>query len=181
VSRSRTPPELDDTDAGRRWTPTAIALVVAVVLIIAMWVYILGPWRNREVPTTLEDLTYAARVEPVCTAAQARIEELPPAATATSPQERAEVLDDANDIVAGLVADLHEIDPAVAGDREYVDQWMADWDSYLQSRRAYAAVLASGRDEQFTVQAESGHPITQRMDGFADLNDMPSCFVPLDV
>ena len=65
------------------------------------------------------------------------------------------MLEDANDIVAGLVADLHGIDPAVAADRQYVDQWMADWDSYLQSRRAYAAVLAGGRDEQFTVQAET--------------------------
>ncbi len=178
---SDTRPELDDANAKRRWTPTGIALIVAVVAIVAMWAYILGPWRSREVPTTLEDLTYAARVEPVCAAAQARIEQLPPAATATSPQERAEVLDDANDVVAALVADLHEIDPVVAADRQYVDQWMADWDSYLQSRREYARVLASGRDERFAVQAENGHPITQRMDGFADLNDMPSCFVPLDV
>jgi Na+-transporting methylmalonyl-CoA/oxaloacetate decarboxylase gamma subunit len=177
---SDTPRELD-TDAGHRWTPTGVALLVAVIAIIAMWVYILGPWRNREVPTTLEDLTYAERVEPVCAAAQARVEELPPAATAANPQERAEVLDEANDIVAGLVADLHEIDSVVAADRQFVDQWMADWESYLQSRREYASVLASGRDERFTVQAENGHPITQRMDGFADLNDMPSCFVPLDV
>jgi hypothetical protein len=174
------PPDLDDT-AGRHWTPTGIALVVAVIAIIAMWAYILGPWRSREVPTTLEDLTYAERAEPLCAAAQARIDELPPAATARTPQERAEVLDDANAIVAALVAVLHEINPLVAADRQYVDQWMADWDSYLDSRLAYASTLASGLDDRFSVEAEHGRPITQRMDGFADLNDMPSCFVPLDV
>jgi hypothetical protein len=174
------PPDLDDT-AGHHWTPTGIALVVAVIAIIAMWVYILGPWRDRKVPTTLEDLTYAERVEPICAASQARIEELPPAATATSPQQRAEVLDEANEIVAALVDDLREIEPLVAEDQQYVDQWMADWTSYLASRREYARILASGRDDRFRVEAEGGHPITQRMDGFADLNDMPSCFVPLDV
>jgi hypothetical protein len=174
-------PELDDTDAKSRWTPTGIALIVAVIAIIAMWAYILGRWRNREGPTTLVDLTYSERAERLRAAARARIDELPPAATASTPQERAEVLNDANEIVAGLVADLHEVEPLVAADQQYVDQWMADWDSYLASRRAYASILASGRDDRFTVEAENGHPITQRMDGFADLNDMPSCFVPLDV
>jgi hypothetical protein len=175
------PGDLDDASTRRRWTPTGVALVLAIVAIAAMWVYILGPWRSREVPTTLEDRTYAERAEPLCVAAQARIAALPPAASATTPEERADVLDAANDIVAGLVAELHRIEPSVDADRQYVDQWMADWDSYLESRRRYANVLASGRDDRFAVQAEGGHPITERMDGFADLNQMSSCRVPLDV
>ena len=84
-------------------------------------------------------------------------------------------------MVADLVASLHALQPKVADDRQYTDQWLDDWDGYLASRQAYAKVLATGKDARFAVQAEGGHPVTERMDGFAVLNHMPSCQVPLDV
>jgi hypothetical protein len=173
---------VSETREGFRWTPTAIGLLVAVILIALMWAYILSPWSKRgDVPTTLKDTSYTAAAERLCAASQAKINELPKAATAESPEERAAVLTQANGLVDDLVTQLHALQPKVDADREFVDQWMADWDSYLGSRRAYARVLASGKDDRFAVQAEGGHPVTERMDGFAVLNDMPSCQVPLDV
>ena len=173
---------MSETKTGFKWTPTSIGLLVAVILIMLMWAFILSPWSKRgDVPTTLKDTTYTAAAEQACAATQASIKELPKAETASSPEERAGVLQQANAMVADLVASLHALQPKVADDRQYTDQWLEDWDGYLASRQAYAKVLATGKDARFTVQAEGGHPVTERMDGFAVLNHMPSCQVPLDV
>ncbi|HEY4333399.1 MAG TPA: hypothetical protein VGM78_12540 [Ilumatobacteraceae bacterium] len=173
---------MSETQSGFRWTPTTVALLVAVILIVMMWAYILSPWsKTGDLPTTLKDKTYAATAEPLCAATQAQIAELPKAFTAGSPEERASVLTQADAMVATLVKQLHGLEPKVEQDRQFTDQWLADWDSYLTSRQRYAAILATGEDERFTVEAEGGHPITERMDGFAMLNNMPSCQVPLDV
>ena len=175
-------PETSETKAGFKWTPTAVGLLVAVILIALMWAFILSPWSKRGgVPTTLKDTAYTASAEQACAATQARIKQLPKAETAKSPEERAGVLDQANAMVADLVEELHALQPKVVDDRQYTEQWLADWDSYLASRQAYAKLLATGKDGRFTLQAEGGHAITERMDGFAVLNHMPSCQVPLDV
>lgn len=168
--------------SGFHWTASSVGLLVAVLLIALMWAYILSPWSKRgDTPTTLKDTSYTAAAEEICATSQAKIAELPKAETAKSPEERATVLTEANGLVADLVTQLHALQPKVEDDRQFTDQWIADWDSYLASREAYARLLASGKDDRFAVEAEGGHPITERMDGFALLNDMPSCQVPLDV
>lgn len=171
-----------EAKSGFRWTASSIGLLVAVILIALMWGYILSPWsKHGDPPTTLEDTSYTAAAEQICATSQAKINALPKAITAKSPEDRAQVLTQANSLVADLVTQLHALQPKVDADRRFTDQWLADWDSYLASREAYARLLASGKDDQFTVQAEGDHPITERMDGFALLNSMPSCQVPLDV
>lgn len=170
------------TKSGFRWTASSVGLLVAVILIALMWAYILSPWsKHGDTPTTLEDTSYTAAAEQICATSEVKINALPKAQTAKSPEERAQVLTQANALVADQVTQLHALRATVEADRHYTDQWMADWDSYLASREAYARLLASGKDDRFTVQAEGGHPITERMDGFAMLNEMPSCQVPLDV
>ncbi len=170
------------SDTQFRWTAGSVGLLVAVILIALMWAYILSPFsKHGDPPTTLKDTTFTAAAEQACTTAEADIAKLPKAETAESPEQRAEVLTEANAIVADLVQSLRAIEPKVEQDRQFTDQWLADWDSYLASRQAYAQLLAAGKDERLAVQAEGGHPITERMDGFALLNNMPSCQVPLDV
>jgi hypothetical protein len=171
-----------ESGSGFRWSAGAIGLLVAVILIALMWAYILSPWsKTGDLPTTLKDKSYAATAEPLCAATQTKIDALPKAYTAESPEDRAAVLTKADAMVAILVKQLHGLEPKVAEDRQFTDQWLADWDSYLASRVRYASILATGKDDRFTVEAEGGHPITERMDGFAVLNEMPSCQVPLDV
>ena len=170
------------SDTKFRWTAGSVGLLVAVILIALMWAYILSPFsKSGGTPTTLKDTTFTTAAEQACAAAQADIAKLPKAATAESPEERSTVLTEANAIVAGLVKNLEAIEPKAPQDRQFTDQWLADWNSYLASRQAYAQLLATGKDDRFAVQAEGGHPITERMDGFAQINNMPSCQTPLDV
>jgi hypothetical protein len=170
------------SDTKFRWTASSVALLVAVILIALMWAYILSPFsKHGEAPTTLKDTSFTAAAEQACAAAEADIAKLPKAETAETAEQRASVLTEANAIVADLVKNLEAIEPKAAQDRQFTDQWLADWTSYLASRQAYAQLLATGKDSRFAVQAEGGHPITERMDGFALLNNMPSCQTPLDV
>ena len=135
-----------EAKSGFRWTASSIGLLVAVILIALMWGYILSPWsKHGDPPTTLEDTSYTAAAEQICATSQAKINALPKAITAKSPEDRAQVLTQANTLVADLVTQLHALQPKVDADRRFTDQWMADWDSYLASRQAYARLLGIGQ------------------------------------
>lgn len=161
-----------------RWTPIRVFLGLIVLLMLAMWVYAFSPWSGGSIPT---DKQWGAANERLCAPVLAAINELPRANTAKTPEERAQVLDQANGLVAGLVTQLNAQPPPRAVLQKFATEWLADWDSYLGSRRDYAAKLHTGHDAKFAVEATSGTPITIRMDDFADRNAMPSCKVPPDV
>ncbi len=117
-----------------------------MILIALMWAYILSPFsKHGDPPTTLKDATFTAAAEQACTTAEADIAKLPKAETAESPEQRAEVLTEANAIVADLVQSLRAIEPKVEQDRQFTDQWLADWDSYA---RVEAGVRAAARRGQ---------------------------------
>ena len=157
-------------------------LAVALVLIAAMWIYALG-FAPKGNPNRLHDTAWTANAESVCAAAQQEIAALPPARTAKSPQERGDMVDQADTILADMIATLRTA--AVTGtvkEQHYVEMWLADYDTYLGDRRDWAAILHQGESKPFAIsKADGGGPILDRMDGFAETNDMPSCKSPLDV
>lgn len=156
-------------------------LVVIMLAILAMWVYALV-FAPRGNPNRLHDRAWAANAESVCAGAQAKIAALPAANTTKSPQERADVLDRADAVLADLIATLRTF--TVEGtdkERHYVELWLTDYDTYLNDRTDWATVLHRGEDKPFAISKGDGGPILDRMDGFADANDMPSCRSPLDV
>ena len=166
---------------------TRIGFVLAggvVVLSLAFWVWAFGPWVSRENPDRLEGRAFPERAEVICSDANDAIDALPEARTATSPQERAPVVEQANDLLAAMVADLRSTSAATANaeDAVLIGLWLDDYETFVEDRREHAAKLASGQDVQLSVTAipEVG-PIDKRIDGFARVNDMESCTVPLDV
>jgi hypothetical protein len=162
-----------------RWYHGLLTLIV--LAIAAMWVYVLflAPTENRN---RIADRNWAAESERICAPARAAINLLPPAATATSPQERAVVLDQANAIVDRMVRDL-DGRPVTgpAREQQLVKLWLGDYATYAANRRAYSEQLKAGQDTQFAVAENGGAPITLKMDNFAEVNSMLSCQVPLDV
>jgi hypothetical protein len=156
-------------------------LAVALGLIAVMWVYALG-FAPKGNPNRLHDKAWTANSESVCAAAQQQISALPPAKTAKSPQERAVVVDQANAVLADMIATLRTA--AVKGtdkEQHYVEMWLADYDTYLGDRRDWATILHRGENKPFAISKADGGPILDRMDGFAETNNMPSCKAPLDV
>ena len=181
----------DDPDAaGRgpnpRWLPKSRAggtiAVVALAGMAGFWIWAFSPLAPSGHPDTLYNVVFTHNAEDICAATVAAVYRLPGAAEATGPQDRASQIRTSTLLFDDMVAELRvEADDVVGSDADLVDAWLADWDTYLGDRRAYAATLAGGSDPPFTVSARDGEAITGYIDIFAEVNAMPSCRTPKDV
>jgi hypothetical protein len=177
------PPPPEVTDEGiRGWTPYRVLALLLVLAFVAFWVWAFSPWAPSRKADGLVDTTYATRANAQCRAAKAQLDALPRAHSAATPAARADIVDSSNITVASMIEELRADTASMVGrDRELLDQWLADWDAYLQSRRDYATELRTEPDVQFTVPARHGGQITETMDGFSRTNEIFDCLVPLDV
>jgi hypothetical protein len=156
-------------------------VVVAAVWILAFFVGDKGP-RDR-----FADRAWAQQAEGICAAAQARIAALPPARSfadvkprSLALQQRADVGEQATDVLAAMVADLHQLRSADTRTTDLTALWLKDYDTYVQYRRMHIAKWRAGEDPRFVEPAVDGEPLSRGMDGFAEANGMPSCQVPGD-
>ena len=173
----------------RRVRPLTAGLVVVVVALTAMWVYAFG-FAPRSYRLAVHDDAWVERAEAICARYARQIEALPSAdefaeiePRAEALRQRADVLDEANALVAEQVDALAALEPPDnERGRRFVERWLADWDLYLADRHEQGQKWRSGIDEPFTVTAgEGGAPITVDMDSFATNNRMESCVVPGDL
>ena len=186
------PPAPDDVETpgdppARRWRAGRIAVAGVVVGLLAMWGYVLflafGPGRQPPVDR-LDDPAFASAAEDRCAAALERIDNLPVANATPDPSERADVLDQANDIYAGMVDDVAGLTRLVpdATQRGHAEEWVADWRTHLGDRLTYARELRTDPDARLLVSEKpgQGQQITEWIDEFAAANRMPSCTSPTD-
>ncbi len=165
-----------------RWSTIGkVAAGVVIAAFTVMWLYAASPWSRREPPATLDHPEYAEQAQAVCEETLRPLDDLPFASEMHSPEERAVLLDQANDVVGELVVRLRTVEPVGAHDQELVDQWLADWDEYLRNREAYADTLRAGNDEPFRVTGYDGEPLDGSMNWFTQVNLMPACATPGDV
>jgi hypothetical protein len=171
----------------RRWVRVLLAAVV--VALGAMWVYVLFIGEPQS-PNVLDDETWPTRAEEVCASVAADVAGLPPARSFADIEpveealrQRADVGTQATALLEGQLAALRAL-PAPTGehDDELLAAWFADWDTYLQDRRDHLADWRAGQDRPFAeTEADTGGPISNRMDALATENRMPSCAVPGDL
>jgi hypothetical protein len=157
-------------------------VTIAVVGMVSMWVYVLylafGPGR-ADSPDRLDDPAFAVAAQARCDRALDRISELQPASEAPDARTRAGTLDEANDALADMLADLRAIVPG-GEDGVLVGRWLTDWDTYLQDRRDYADALRRDPDARLLVSPKKGQQVTEFLDQFAKDNTMPACSTPGD-
>ena len=161
------------------------------------WAWAFSPWARTENPGRLDDRDFVGWADQRCAQAQAAVGLLPSPRQASSRAERADQVDRGTDEVESLVADLRRraetlLSTSTAGDgppdAELVGAWLDDWDVYAADRRGHAARLRSADDDTpdrelrfLLVDMTEGSTYTERMDGFARLNDMDNCQIPGDV
>ena len=125
-----------------------VLAVVVVAATIGMWAY-LFLIADPGVPDALEDDTFPTEGQAICADAVARIDELPAAQEATSPEDRAVSVAAANEILTGMVADLRAIAPTEGQDERLTRLWLEDWSLALTrpppGRRGSSASCWSGR------------------------------------
>ncbi len=160
-----------------------VAATLVVVVIVAMWGYVLylafGPGRQPP-PDRLADPTFARAAQEVCDAALDDVAELPRAVQAESAAERAGIVDEANARFQRMLDDLEPLAPA-GEDGPVVREWLADWRPYLGDRADYADALRTDPEARLFVTAKDQDQITEHIDAFAADNRMPACGTPIDV
>jgi hypothetical protein len=164
-----------DTEPTRLWSKILLAVGLAAGAVL--WGYALfGP--RSPAPGTMDDQRFGLAAEPVCERTTEAVNALPPAHLTTDPLERADVLDEAN---ALLVAQLDQLETLVpltevgSEDRRRVEEWIADWNTYLDDRLEYPDALRADRDARFRETEKAGDHISEALEGFAVKNSMPSC------
>jgi hypothetical protein len=166
------------------------ALLAAIVVGLgAMWVYVLFIG-DPQSPNVLDDETWPPGAEEICSDVADDLAALPPARSFADVEpleealrQRADVADQATDLLEGQVTAIRAA-PAPTGEHDDVllAAWFADWDTYLQDRRDHIADWRAGRDGPFAeTEADTGGPISNRMNALAKENGMPSCAVPGDL
>ena len=172
-------------DVSARQTIARTAIVVAVLLTSAMWLYAFV-FASREAVNKIEDSSWQQRAERLCAAALLErlaladfrlIEDAGPDALA----ERAAIVDEATDILEEMVRDIASVSPKDDKGRALVPQWLADYTTYLQDRREYANLLRSGVNEPFSETMTEGLPLSEKISTFAADNLAPSCKPPIDL
>jgi hypothetical protein len=167
---------------------TRVLVAAVVVGLVAMWVYVIylafGPGRQPPIDR-LEDPAFAPAAEQRCARAVAEIDELPPASEQTTASQRANVVDQANTILAGMLTDLDEAAGRIDDEEERAraEAWLVDWRVLLDDRTAYAQALRRDAGARLLVSEkdDTGRHITGWIDEFAKANQMSSCATPGDV
>jgi hypothetical protein len=179
-------PEYDDDRRPRRLRPGAIAAGLVAIGVIGMWAYVFGyhlsgQWR-QDTPGRLDDRSFGATADEICTEANARLGALPPAWETSSPEARADAVDASVPIFEDMIAELQNV-PTGGDDTVRVNEWLSDWRTYVGDRAAYAERLRSDPNTRFyvTQSDRDNRQITMAVDRFATTNQMPSCVTPSDL
>ncbi|MEO6988075.1 MAG: hypothetical protein ABI239_05435 [Aquihabitans sp.] len=172
-----------DEPLAMRWTlGRVLALMVALATIVFWgWIFSGGPKSTN--PDRLDDRAYVTFAQQRCVQLNGDLAALPNAITAETATDRANVLDDANELVSAMVDDLEARAPTEGDDGTSMRGWIADWRTYVADREDYADRLREDPDAlmQITENTELHDGVDKTIEIFADVNDMPECATPGDV
>jgi hypothetical protein len=171
----------------RRRLPRA-AIVIAVVLMVSMWGYVVylafGPGRQPPLDR-LSDPAFAQAGEARCARTLEAVDRLPTAGETPDAADRARVIEEANAEYAEMLDGLErDVRLAPAGDdRTHAEEWLSDWRLYLADRADYAEALRADPGARLLVSEKPGEArqVTGWIDEFALANRMDSCVTPSDV
>ncbi len=161
-------------------------VVGLLVVFAAFWVWALF-FASKEAVNRIGDRGWAERAEQICAVADDAREELADntridVADPELIRRRADIVDQATDIVEAMLTDVMAVQPTDAKGAAIVPDWAADYRVYIADRRAYAEELrATGENRPFYETAAGSIPISEKVATFAGDNEMPSCAPPRDL
>jgi hypothetical protein len=174
-----------DHEPPRRKFPLArIAVTVACLLILAMWIYAFG-FASKKAAYRVDDAAWRQRAQDLCEAYEAQRLELVDMSAGyivdpTNEQmlQRADLVDRATDIVEAELAEVTRVLPASARDRSLVDDYRKYYQLIVADRRAYTERLRSFDLEPYGETLVDGGPVSNLLTDFAVVNEMPACAPP---
>lgn len=179
--RTRRRPDHHETSPVGR---AAIAAVLVAMLVMWAWIWFFAPRDNVD---RFSGRAFPDAAEPVCAAAHERIDALPSGQETPTVEARAAAVREATEILEAMIAELESLAPLVTDpdDTNTLQLWFDDWHTrYLADRWAHVERLETAtpdtpdEDLAFLVQDLA---YGRKIDGLANVNDMPSCVLPGDI
>lgn len=150
--------------------------VTGAVLFAAFWVWAIF-FASKTSVNRIDDRAWAERAESICAEVkpQVRLLELE-----ASPDlmVRADLVVQSTDMLSVMLNDITATTPTDEKGQAIVPDWIADYRTLLNDRYRYSDRLRAGDNVPFTETAVNGVPITERIEAFADHNEMSSCAPP---
>jgi hypothetical protein len=177
------------TRPGRTWVKVMLGVLCA--LMAAMWIYYFVTYvRHGDDPGVyqLEDKNWSATAGPICRAAQDQRAQLKDTAegyienpTLEQMIQRADVVDEATDIIEQMLDDIVAIPVATDRDRELLRIFEENYRIIFDDRRRYTASLRNGELVSYTETVVAGGPVTNVVADFTagvKGNEVPDCTPP---
>ena len=166
---------------GMTWSVGRVLIVVAVLGMVAFWAWIFSGAPARYNADYL-DRAYAAELEQRCEQLRDELATYPNAIDAVDQDERADILDDTNPVVAAFIDDLDAGAPTSGDAATSMEGWIADWRTYLANREDYADRLRTEENAQLLLdRSPLGDSVDKTIQVFAQVNEIEACETPGDV
>jgi hypothetical protein len=156
------------------------ALLTAILLIIAMWVYAFG-FASKKAAAQLDDNSWSKRAEQIC---DQRNDLLAKNARETrdanddSPRAIGRGVEAGTDLIEAALDEIVAVQPASQSDIDKVAEFERLYRIYIADRRAAEAKLASGEAAELNETTLYGSPISDTIRDFTNPNRMPNCAPP---
>ena len=168
---------------GRRWVRAVLGLIC--LGLAAFWVWALFFPPTKESVVLISDRSWSERAEAICREANLSRDELMDLtriedAGTDALARRADIIDEATEIVEGMVDEILVVRPTGTEDARLVETWEKLYRTLIDDRRLYADELRAGTNEPFAeTMIES--PVSSYLNDFAIGNRMLSCKAPMDL
>ncbi len=179
VSTDRHDPTGDIVPRGWRRSLPRILGLVAFLTMATFWIWAFANRDSIAHPDTFDDPVFTEAAQAICAKRQAAIAALPLASAATDPLQRGVLIEQGTEQLELMVVELGALTPPTDPDGAVgIAQWLDDYEVFLDDRRAYADLLATGADPAFTISGSGNAPgvrVTDLLNTFAEVNEMASC------
>jgi len=170
---------------GRTWVKVLLAVLLAITA--WMWVYYFF-FATEQGVYQLEDENWRLQAKPICQAAQDERALLADTSegyienpTLEQMLQRADIVDQATDIVEQMLNDIVAIPVATENDQIRMQFFEDNYRKILEDRRRYTASLRAGELVAYTETVEGGGPVSNVVTDFTagvKGNDVPECSPP---
>jgi len=171
----------------RRRSPWRYVVAVAVVLLMAMWVYALF-FASKKGTYRVDDDAWRADAAQICRAAELERRELVDTSdgyiaepTPAQAAERADLVDQATDIIETALDDVVALPLATDRDRSLVADYEGYYRIVIADRRVYTARLREFDLRPYGETRVDGGPVTNVIIDFTTVNEMKACAPPSDL
>lgn len=181
---------LDPVPAGqrRRGRPILrILLLVVCLAIAAMWIYALF-FASKKAAYKVDDPAWRANAEQVCARYEAQRLALTDTAsgyiaepTPAQMRERADVVDQATDLLEAMVDEMTAFPTATERDQQLVATYRGFYETMIADRRAYTARLRALELAPYRETEVGGGPVTNLLVDFSTVNELEHCRPPQEL